>query len=327
MSEESTLDPHRPLQAARDATRARDNRAALVERLNRTLRADGTVEPLPGLYFHRVSSPTEAVYGASGLVFCVIAQGRKEIWLGEQRYRYDPARYLLATVDLPVVGQIIEPSPARPYLSLSLKLQPALVSSVMLETGHLTPHNPAYVSAFDVSPLDNSLLDAVVRLVRLVDSPTEGRFMAPLITREIVYRLLMGEQGDRLRHVAVFGSRNDRIARAIERLRNDFTQPLRIESIARELGMSVSGLHHQFKAVTAMSPLQFQKRLRLQEARRLMLGERLNPATAAHRVGYDNASHFSREYKRLFGLPPARDVERLRGTVRPNVSAGATRSR
>jgi AraC-like DNA-binding protein len=172
------------------------------------------------------------------------------------------------------------------------------------------------VRAINVSSLDAGLLDAVVRLVRLLDTPTEAPFLAPLITREIVYRLLMGEQGDRLRHIAVLGGYTPPIARAIERLRKDFDQPFRIEDIARELGMSVSGFHHHFKAVTAMSPLQFQKQMRLQEARRLMLGEHLDAASAGYRVGYDDASHFNREYKSLFGLPPMRDVERLREVAR-----------
>jgi AraC-like DNA-binding protein len=152
-------------------------------------------------------------------------------------------------------------------------------------------------------------------LARLLDSPAEERVLRPLITREIVYRLLMGEQGNRLRHLALLGGHTDRITEAVERLRRDFNQPLRIDSLARELGMSVSGFHHHFKAVTAMSPLQFQKQLRLQEARRIMLGESLDAASAGYRVGYDDASQFSREYKRLFGQPPMRDVERLREAV------------
>ena len=246
----------------------------------------------------------------------MIAQGSKEVLLGDDRYRYDPAHYLLATAELPVASQIIEASQERPYLSLLLELDPALVGSVMVEAGHPAPRSHADVKAIDVSPLDAGLLDAVVRLVRLLDSPAEARFLAPLVTREIVYRLLMGEQGDRLRHIAVLGGHTHRIARAIERLRKDFDQPLRIEDIARELGMSVSGFHHHFKAVTAMSPLQFQKQLRLQEARRLMLGEDLDAASAGYRVGYDDASHFNREYKRLFGAPPMRDVERLREAAR-----------
>lgn len=193
----------------------------------------------------------------------------------------------------------------------------------MVEAGHLSSLNRGDVRAIDVSPLDASLLDAVVRLVRLLDSPAEARVLRPLITREIVYRLLMGEQGNRLRHLALLGGHTDRIAEAVERLRKDFDQPLRIDRLARELGMSVSGFHHHFKAVTAMSPLQFQKQLRLQEARRIMLGENLDAASAGSRVGYDDASQFSREYKRLFGHPPVRDVERLRQTVSGQSGAAA----
>ena len=183
----------------------------------------------------------------------------------------------------------------------------------MVEAGHPAPRGHAPVRAFDVSPLDAGLSEAVVRLVRLLDAPAEeARFLRPLVTREIVFRLLRGEQGGRLRQIAVLGGHAHRIAGALQRLREDFDRPLRIEDVAREAGMSVSGFHHHFKAVTAMSPLQFQKRMRLQEARRLMLGEDLDAASAGYRVGYGDASHFTREYKRLFGAPPARDVERLR---------------
>ncbi|HLH72754.1 MAG TPA: AraC family transcriptional regulator, partial [Chloroflexota bacterium] len=192
---------------------------------------------------------------------------------------------------------------------------PTLVGSVMVETGQPALRSPSSVKAIAVSPLDADLLDAVVRLARLLDSPTDARFLAPLVTREIVYRLLRGEQGDRLRHIVALANHTHRIARAIDRLRKEFDQPLRIEDLAREVGMSVSGFHQHFKEVTAMSPLQFQKQLRLQEARRLMLGEDLDAASAGYRVGYHDASHFSREYKSLFGIPPMRDVERLRGSI------------
>ena len=181
-----------------------------------------------------------------------------------------------------------------------------------MEAGHASPPDHADVRAINVSPVDGHLLDAMVRVARLLDSPAEARVLLPLLTREIIYRLLMGEQGARLRHLALQGGYTPDIARAAKRLRQDFDQPLRIENIAQELGMSVSGFHHHFKAVTALSPLQFQKRLRLQEARRLMLGEDLDAASAAYRVGYHDASHFNREYKSLFGVPPMRDVHRLR---------------
>src|SRR5207244_1063731 len=186
--------------------------------------------------------------------------------------------------------------------------------SVMLEAGH-SSHSwlpgETSVRGIYVSLLDANLLDAFVRLTRLLDSPAETPVLLPLITREIIYRLLVGEHGGRLRHLAILGGYTPHIARAVARLRQDFDQPLRIERLARELGMSVSGLHHHFKAVTAMSPSQFQKQLRLQEARRLMLGEDLDAASAAYRVGYHDASHFNREYKSLFGVPPMRDVQRL----------------
>lgn len=316
MGEQAVMDAISLDQVEREAYQAQANRNELVERISRAVPEDGRVEPLKGLYLQRCSSPTELVHGLSDLAFCVIAQGSKEVFLGRQRYRYDPAHYLLATAELPIVGHVIEASRGRPYLSLRLHLDPALVGSVMVEAGPLSSRNPAGVSAITVSPLDTNLLDAAVRLVRLLDTPAEARFLAPMITREIVYRLLMGEQGARLRHVAALGGNTYHIARAIERLRQDYNQPIRIESMAQELGMSVSGFHHHFKAVTAMSPLQFQKRLRLQEARRLMLGEHLDATSTAYRVGYDDASQFTREYKRLFGLPPVRDVERLRGAAR-----------
>ena len=308
-------------QLEREAHGAQSGRDELVERIARAVREDGSAEPLGGLHLHRASSPTEPVYGVSKPSFCVIAQGSKEILLGDDRYRYDPAHYLIATATLPVAVQITEASDERPYLGLVLEFDPTLVGSVMVEAGHPTPRGRAAVTAMDVSPLDAGLLDAVLRLVRLLDSPAEeARFLAPLVTREIVYRLLKGEQGGRLRHTAALGGHTHRIVEAIERLREDFDRPLRVEDIARDLGMSVSGFHHHFKAVTAMSPLQFQKQMRLQEARRLMLGEDLDAASAGYRVGYRDASHFTRDYKRLFGAPPVRDVERLREAAMESVS-------
>jgi len=245
----------------------------------------------------------------------MIAQGSKEIALGDSCYRYDPFHYLLTTVELPTVSKILEASRERPYLSLRLELSPALVGSVMVETFQDSLEGPVDVRAIDVSPLDGDLLDAAVRLIRLVDSPDEAHALMPLITREIIYRLLTSDQGSRLQHLAMTGGYTPYIARAVERLRQTLDQPVRMEQIAQELGMSVSGLHHRFKTVTAMSPLQFQKRLRLQEARRLMLDEHLDATNAAYRVGYQDASHFNREYKSLFGEPPRRDVQRLREEV------------
>jgi len=300
----------RPLE--RETQWMQANREELVERIERTMRQDRSVQPLPGLHLYRHSIPLEPVYSLVEPSVCVVAQGSKEFLLGESRYRYDPFHYLLVTVNLPYVGQVLEASKERPFLSLRLNLAPALVGEILVETGHVSPRTHAEVRAITVSPVDGSLLDAMVRVARLLDEPSEARLLLPLVTREIIYRLLKGEQGDRLRHLALLGGYTPSIARAVERLRQDFDQPLRIERLAHELGISVSGLQHHFKAVTALSPVQFQKRLRLLEARRLMLGEDLDAASAAYRVGYHDASHFNREYKSLFGVPPMRDVQRLR---------------
>ncbi len=308
-------------QSEREVRMAQASREELVERVTWAVGEDGAVEAPGGLRLLRWSSPTPKNHGVSSPAFCVIAQGSKEVLLGDDRYRYDASHYLITAAALPTATRVTEASEERPYLGVVLGLDSALVGSVMVEAGHPAPGEHGAVRAFDVSPLDAGLLNAVVRLVRLLDAPAEEvRFLRPLVTREIVFRLLRGEQGGRLRQIAVLGGHAHRIAGALERLRQDFDRPLRIEDVARESGMSVSGFHHHFKAVTAMSPLQFQKRMRLQEARRLMLGEDLDAASAGYRVGYGDASHFNREYKRLFGAPPARDVERLREAAM--VSAG-----
>src|SRR5919107_4524945 len=312
-SEEAAMEPINRPPSEREARRAQANRDELAERVARAVGEDGAIEAPGGLSLVRRSSPTPKDHGVSSPAFCMIAQGSKEVLLGDDRYRYDADHYLLTAAALPTATRVTEASEERPYLGVVLELDPALVGSVMVEASHPAPGDRTAVRAFEVSPLDAGLLDAVVRLVGLLNSPAEeARFLRPLITREIVFRLLKGEQGGRLRQIAVLGGHIHRIARALERLRKDFDRPLRIEDIARELGMSVSGFHHHFRVVTAMSPLQFQKRMRLQEARHLMLAEDLDAASAGYRVGYSDASHFTREYKRLFGAPPMRDMERLR---------------
>ena len=312
---------HQP--AAREAQLMQANREELVERIGRAMREDGTTQPFQGLHLYRRSSPLELLHGVSEPSLAVIAQGSKEVLLGESRYRYGASQYLLATVELPTIRRVLEASKERPYLSLRLELAPILVGSIMLEAGHgswSSPPGHTDVRAISVSPLDANLLDACVRLVRLLDAPDEAPVLLPLITREIIYRLLVGEQGGRLRHLAILGGYTPHIARAVGRLRQDFDQPLRIEEMARELGMSVSGLRQHFKAVTAMSPSQFRKQLRLQEARRLILSEDLDAISTAYRVGYQDASHFNREYKSLFGVPPIRDMQQLREEAQPQTS-------
>ena len=300
----------------REALRTQIAREELTERIARHAPTDGEADPLPDLTLFRYSRPSDQTHGVYKPSVCVVAQGRKEVALEGVRYAYDPARYLVNTVELPVASRVTEASRMHPYLALRLRLDPTLVGDVVVEAGNRTPHPAADVRGIDASPLDHGLLDAFLRLVRTLDVPEEARMLAPSIRREIVYRLLAGAQGARLRHVAVSDGGAHRIAEAIARLRVGFDRPLRVEDVAHEVGMSPSGFHRHFKAVTAMTPIQYQKRLRLHEARRLMLGESLDAAEAAIRVGYEDASQFGREYKRLFGAPPGRDVERLREAAR-----------
>jgi AraC-like DNA-binding protein len=304
--------------AKRDEQWVQSNREELLERMAQALPEDGAREALDGLFLARLTKPMESPLALYQPAFCFVVQGGKQVLVGEEVLRYDPGHYLLFTVDLPVIFRVEEASKEKPYFGLRLDLAPALVASVMMEAGADTRKGDASVKAIGVNPVDADLLEAVVRLVRLVDKPGEQRMLAPLIKREIVYRLLAGGEGARLGHcMASSEGETRRISRAIRRVREHYNEPLKIEEIARELGMSVSGFHHHFKSVTSMSPLQFQKQIRLQEARRLMLGEELDAASAGHRVGYEDPAYFSRDYKKLFGAPPQRDIARLRGSLEP----------
>lgn len=234
-------------EVGREAVRVRANREELAVRIARAMPDEERTEVFEDLILRRYTSVAEPLYAVSQPSLCVIAQGSKEILLGERRYRYDPFHYLLVTAELPIVGQIVEASKERPLLGLVLKLDAALVSSVMVEAGHAVPQSSANVRALDVSPLNAGLLDAIVRLVRLLDTPGDVPVLARLIKREIVYRLLQGAQSSRLRHIAVLSGSSHRIARALKRLHESFDQPLRIESLAEELGMSPSSFYHHFK--------------------------------------------------------------------------------
>jgi AraC-like DNA-binding protein len=307
----------------REHGRVQASREELAEQIARLVTEDGNVEAAPGLDLFRYSAPTGPVYAVNEPSFCIIVQGSKELLLGSELYRYDASRYLLVSAGLPVVGRILEGTKERPYLAVRIGLDPAVVTAVLMDNGLLAARAGRAIKAMAVSQLDADLLDSVVRLVRLVDSPRDYAALAPLAIREIVFRLALGEQGERLCQIALSAGRTHRIARAIELVRKSYDKPLRVPSLARQLGMSTSGLHHHFKAVTAMSPLQFQKQLRLQEARRLLLAGDFDAATAGYQVGYDDASQFSREYKRFFGEPPMRDVERLRDSQAGRLSRGS----
>lgn len=291
------------------------NREELIERMVRIAPENSVLEAFPGIFIYRSSKPTESEISVLKPAFCVIAQGSKDVLLNDELFHYDSGHYLISTIDLPIMSNVVEASEEKPYLNLRIDLDPALVAAVMIESGIETKKSDAGVKAMDVSPVDADLLDAVVKLVKLFDTPDEMKFLAPLIIREIVYRLLKGKQRARLGQVIATEGDVQRISRIVKQIRENIERPLKIEDTARELGMSVSGFHSHFKSVTAMSPLQFQKQIRLQEARRLMLAENMDVASASFRVGYDDASYFSREYKKLFGIPPHRDIAKLRSNL------------
>ena len=252
------------------------------------------------------STPTPAVYEAS---LCIIAQGSKRVSIGEHSVVYDAAHYLLVSVDLPLVGHVLDASPERPYLCCKIDLDAAMLADLMASEGGGVARTDLPV--LGVYPGDPDLIDAACRLVGLLDRPDTIRTLAPLIEREILYRLLTGPHGPMLRHVATAGSHLNQVSRAIAAIRRRFDAPIRIDDVAAEAGMSSSSLHAHFKAITRMTPLEYQKQLRLQEARRLMLSEGATASTAGFAVGYESPSQFSREYRRLFGAPPRADIERL----------------
>jgi len=238
-------------------------------------------------------------------------QGAKQILLGQEQFVHEPASYLVTSVDVPVSSKVLRASPQEPCLCLTLRFDVQRIRELLPEV-KLARAAAASARGLSLSPMDAGLLDPLLRLVRLLDTPQDLPILAPLIERELIYRLLTGEQGARLAQIATSGSQGHQVSRAVQWLRQHYDQALRIEELAAMVNMSASSLHHHFRAITAMSPLQYQKQLRLHEARRLLLAEQCDVATAAHRVGYESPSQFSREYSRHFGAPPLRDVSRLR---------------
>lgn len=287
--------------------------AVVVERYVKT---DGTLETeIPGLRLIRTSRVSEKVHSVYEPSLCVVAQGSKVVMLGEESYQYDSASYLTASVHLPITGQVVEASPEEPYLSVQLQLDMTEILEIIQSSDQTG--KPKYDSGrgLVISRMSDSLLDAVLRLVRLLETPLDIPVLASGIIREIIYRVLQDEQNAALKQFALLGSQAQRIAKVIERMNRDFAQPLRVEELAEEARMSASSFYSYFKEVTRMSPIQYQKQLRLQEARRLLFAESMEAAEAAFQVGYESPSHFSREYTRKFGLPPGKDLRRLRGSL------------
>jgi AraC-like DNA-binding protein len=285
--------------------------AAMIDRI--TVTDGGHETAIPRLMLARASRVQHPVHAIYEPAFCVLAQGSKRVLLSDEVYVYDSSQYLVVAQNLPVAGQVVDASPEAPYLGLRLSFDVKDIAALALDLklGETLPKRASQRGIF-TGELSTTLLDPVLRLTRLLDSPVDIPALAPLITREILYRLMKSPDGWRLAQMAVVDGHSQRIAQAIGVLSRRFQEPLRVEDLADEVHMSVSSLHQHFKAVTAMSPLQFQKQLRLQESRRIMISEDVDAATAGHRVGYESQSQFNREYSRFFGLPPARDVKRLR---------------
>ena len=265
-----------------------------------------------GLSLFRRIEPTGPITGMYEPSVCLVAQGAKRVLLGDDTYVYDPHHYLITSVHLPTVVQIIEASREKPYLGLRLMLDQREISQLMVDSNLPPPRVQQSSRGMATGEVTLPLLTAIQRLIDLLAEQQDIPILAPIIQREIIYRLLVGDQGERLRQIASAGSQSHQIARAIDWLKVNFSQPLSIDDLAAQVRMSNSTFHHHFRSMTALSPLQFQKQLRLQEARRLMLAERMDAATAAFQVGYESPSQFNREYNRLFGAPPLRDISRLR---------------
>ena len=268
-----------------------------------------------GLFLTRSSTTEIPRTSLNDALFCVVAQGAKSILLNEQRFLYDPHKYLLVSIELPLVGQIEQASPEKPFLGWSLVLDFEEISSLIRDADLPHENAPPLRPGLMIGAMDDDLMDSVCRLTALLKTPTQIKILAPLVRREIFYKLLLSEQGSLLRRMVSDTGKIQRVASGLAWLKRNLARPVRMEELAREMRMSPSAMHGWFRAVTSMSPLQYQKQLRLQEARRILLLESLDAATASRRVGYESASQFSREYRRFFGAPPMQDIERIRTTV------------
>ena len=287
------------------------NLKALVSALRRHATVEESVgTPISELKVSCFSAPTKHTALVYEPCLCIIAQGSKEVLLAGESYQMAPGQFLLVSVDVPADARVLKATASKPYVGLTISLDPKVVGEVLAD-GTDVASTGSSERGLAVMPVEPQLLDAVTRLVALLDAPRDIRPLAPLVLREITHRVLTGPQGLRLRQIALAGAPAYRIARAVRWLKDHFADPLKIESLAEQVGLSTSSFHLHFKNVTAMTPLQYQKRMRLQEARGLMLGEKLDAAEAAFRVGYESPSQFSREYRRMFGAPPRQDIAAL----------------
>jgi AraC-like DNA-binding protein len=271
--------------------------------------------PLPGLFVIRRDKTTDATPGMYNPEVCFVLQGEKDVWTGNKVYRYNPANYLVSCMDIPATAQIVAASTRQPFVCLKLELQPSVVYEILQETPSAELQNEKAEGGFFVERVTAELADAFSRLMRTLENKNDLKALAPSIVREIHYRLMSSRFGVKIRQLGVVGSKTQRIGKVVEHLRKDYAAPLRVTNLARMANMSPSSFHLHFRQVTSMSPLQYQKQIRLQEARRLLSIETLDAASVAFKVGYESPSQFSREYRRLFGQPPMRDMDRLRMMV------------
>ena len=299
-------------------------REALAKQIARLTEKQSRFESdIPGLLLFRyeaTSEPVSAMYEPS---ICLVVQGAKRVRLGEEEFVYDANQYLITSVGLPVVANIVMASKEAPLLGLVLKLDLDVVAQLIVDGNLPVSRYGNTGTGMAVSDISAQLLGNFSHLLELLDSPADIPILAPLVMKEILYRLLSEEQGQRIKHIATKGSQGFQIAKAIDWLRENYVQQLKVDGLAKATGMSISTFHQHFRAVTAMSPLQYQKWLRLHEARRLMLVERQDATTAALQVGYDSPSQFSREYKRQFGAPPLRDIKNLHRMGQTEVLSGS----
>ncbi len=269
---------------------------------------------IPGVKLSRWTTPTPPTSYSHNPSICLIAQGKKRVLLGQDSYIYDANHFLISSVNLPITANIMEASDEAPYLGLIMELDLQEISQLIVDSELSFNNSKEAQKGIAVGELSNSLQDAFIRLMALLDEPNSIKILAPVIKREIFYRLLMTEQGARLNQIVTTGSHSHQIAKAIDWLKNNFVKPLSVSDLAAYSGMSKSAFYTHFRSMTSMTPLQFQKKLRLSEARRLMLTENLDAMATTFKVGYESPSQFSREYSRLFGAPPSRDIKRLLAT-------------
>ncbi|MBU8538858.1 AraC family transcriptional regulator [Falsiroseomonas tokyonensis] len=290
--------------------------AVLTETLTRHAPADGTYPcALPGVSLLRSSTPTMPMPVVYEPTLCIVAQGRKRAVLGATTFIYDAASYLIASVDLPVMGSVIEASAERPYLCLRLDLDMTALGEFAIRYPATRTEAEGLAAGIALNRTTPALLDAATRLAGLLDTPDDIEALAPLFIREILYRLLTGDSSATIRQMARADSRLNQIARAIVWLKTHFREACPIGELAEMAGMSRSTFHAHFKAITSMSPLEFRTHLRMHEAQRLMVGDAVDAAGAGFSVGYGSPSQFSRDYTRIFGMPPARHADRLRNIV------------